>query len=142
MMNTAAEQAALQAAQIARQQRRHQGRDVRYEGTRMECPHCGAQSVIRHGRVVSKTMRETFYACTDVECGYTFCAMTEIVRGMSPSAKPDPTVNIPLSSHVRRDMVRVMLDHAGEAHHDPITPIAPTTGDLFAGGGRDTADTS
>ena len=36
-------------------------------------------------------------------------------RTLSPSATPDPTVNIPLSTHVRRDMVRVVLDNASEA---------------------------
>lgn len=35
-------------------------------------------------------------------------------------------------------MLRVLLDNAQEAEHEPITPVEPVTGDLFAGG----ADTS
>lgn len=134
MMHTEAERRALLSAQPARQQRRHQGRELRYEGTRMECAHCGAKSVIRHGRVVSKTMREVIYQCTNVECGHCFVVMAETVRSLTPSAIPDPTVNIPLSKHVRRGMLRVLLDNAQEAEHEPITPVEPVTGDLFAGG--------
>ena len=40
MMHTEAERRALLSAQPARQQRRHQGRELRYEGTRMECAQC------------------------------------------------------------------------------------------------------
>lgn len=138
MLHTKLEHEALHAAQPARQQRRHQGRELRYEGTRMECAHCGAQSVIRHGRAVSKTMRETIYQCTDVECGHCFVVMAEMVRSLTPSGKPDPTVNLPLSKHVRRGVVRALLDNASEAEHELITPLAPATGDLFSEG----ADTS
>lgn len=132
MMHTAAEHHALQAAKPARKRTRHTGEKMRYEGTRMACPHCGAESVIRSGNVMSKTMREAFYACSNVECGHTFVAVTEVQRTLSPSAIPDPTVNIPLSSHVRRDMVRVVLDNAGVAQHQARFS-KPETGDLFAG---------
>ncbi|KQR50134.1 transcriptional regulator [Acidovorax sp. Leaf160] len=132
MMHTTAEIEALQTVAPARQQRRHQGRELRYEGTRMECAHCGAKSVIRHGRVVSKTMREVIYQCTDVECGHCFVVMAETVRSLTPSGKPDPTVTLPLSKHLRRGLVRVLLDNAADADHVPLTDIEPTTGDLFA----------
>lgn len=133
MMHTTEELQALRAAKPARQKRRHQGRELRYEGTRMECAHCGAQSVIRHGRVVNKTLREVIYQCTDVECGHCFVVVQETVRSLTPSGKPNPTVNIPLSKHLRRGMVRVLLDNAAEADHIPVTPIEPMTGDLFVG---------
>lgn len=110
----------------------HQGKRLRYEGTRMACPHCDATSEIRTSRLVSKTMRELIYACTDVECGHTFVALTEVVRTLSPSAKPNPTVLLPLSTHVQRDMLRAVLDNAGESAHQIITPSIPKTGDLFA----------
>ena len=132
MMHTNAEREALLAAQPERQRTSHQGRKLRYEGTRFPCPHCKASSEIRTGRMVSATMRESIYQCTNVECGHTFVATTEIVRTLSPSATPDPTVNLPLSTHVRRDMMRVVLDNAGEAAHDALY-TQPVTGDLFAG---------
>lgn len=123
---------AARDVQAARQRTSHQGRKLKNEGTRMACPHCDAQAEIRTSRLVSKTMRELIYACTNAECGHTFVATTEVVRTLSPSATPDPTVNIPLSTHVQRDMVRVVLDHAAESAHQPRY-TAPTTGDLFAG---------
>ena len=121
-----------QGLQVLTFSRRKKGKAVRNEGTRMACPHCGFDSVIRTSWVMTKLMRETTYQCTNPECGHTFAALTEIVRTLSPSATPDPTVNIPLSSHIRRDGMRVVLDNADTAAHTArYTP--PVTGDLFAG---------
>ena len=132
MLHTNAEHEALLAAKPERQRTSHQGRKLRYEGTRFPCPHCKASSEIRTSRMVSATMRESIYQCTNVECGHTFIVDAEASRTLSPSATPDPTVNIPLSTHVRRDMVRVVLDNAGEAAHEARF-TTPVTGDLFAG---------
>lgn len=111
--------------------RSKKGRKLRAEGTRMACPHCKADSVIRTSWVMTALMRETTYACSNPECGHTFIALTEIVRTLSPSATPDPAINLPLSSHIRRDVMRVVLDNADEAAHQPRF-AQPTTGDLFA----------
>ncbi|ADU99007.1 ogr/Delta-like zinc finger family protein [Alicycliphilus denitrificans] len=137
MLHSTAEHEALQAAKAERARTRHTGRKLRYEGTRMACPMCAAQCEIRTSLMVSKTMRETAYQCTNVECGCTFVVGAEILRLLNPGATPDPKVNIPLSTHVRRDMVRVVLDNASEAEHTARF-TTPVTGDLFAGG----ADTS
>ena len=133
MLHTQTEHDALLAALPDGLRYRHKGRKIKNEGTRMACPHCDAQSEIRTSRMVSKTMRELIYACTDMECGHTFVATTEIQRTLSPSAKPNPRVNLPLSAHVQRDMMRVVLDNAGEAAHQSSN-TTPMTGDLFAGG--------
>ena len=42
-------------------------------------------------------------------------------------------MNIPLSSHVRRNMMRVVLDNASEAEYQ-ARYTTPVTGDLFPGG--------
>lgn len=133
MLHTNAEHEALLNAQPARKHSKHQGRKLRYEGTRMACPMCKASSEIRTSYMPSETMRETFYQCTNVECGCTFAFTGEISRILNPGATPNPKVNIPLSTHVRRDMVRVLLDNAGEAAHEARF-TTPVTGDLFAGG--------
>ena len=132
MLHTNAEHEALLATKPERQRTSHQGRKLRYEGTRFPCPHCKASSEIRTSRMVSATMRESIYQCTNVECGHTFIVDAEASRTLSPSATPDPTVNIPLSTHVRRDMVRVVLDNASEAAYQ-ARYTTPVTGDLFAG---------
>ena len=111
---------------------RRQGKKVRAEGTRMACPHCEFDSVIRTSWMMTKLMRETTYQCTNPECSHSFIALTEIVRTLSLSATPDPSINIPLSSHVRRDGMRMVLDHADNAAHTPRY-TQPVTGDLFAG---------
>lgn len=141
MLTTTAELEALTAAQSPRERTSHQGRKLRYEGTRMACAHCGAQAEIRTSEMLSPTMRETIYQCTNVECGHTFVASTEVVRTLCPSATPNPAVNIPISSHVRRDMVRVLLDNAGVAVHVPRYTL-PVTGDLFAGGAGTAGESS
>lgn len=133
MLHSPTEHRALLAAQAPRQQSRHQGRKLRYEGTRMACPMCRASSEIRTSFMPSETMRETFYQCTNVECGCTFVFTGEITRLLNPGATPNPAVRIPLSMHVRRDMVRVLLDHAEHAPHQARYTL-PVTGDLFAGG--------
>ena len=134
MLHSTVEHQALRNAvpKLRKARTSHTGRKLRFEGTRMACPHCEAQSEIRTGKVLTPTMRETLYQCVNVECGHTFVAVTEIVRTLSPSATPNPAVNLPLSTHVRRDMMRVVLDNAGEADHE-AQYTRPITGDLFAG---------
>ncbi len=66
MLHTNAEHEALLAAKPERQRTSHQGRKLRYEGTRFPCPHCKASSEIRTSRMVSATMRESIYQCTNV----------------------------------------------------------------------------
>ncbi|QIL83602.1 ogr/Delta-like zinc finger family protein [Diaphorobacter sp. HDW4A] len=141
MLTTNAEMQALSAAQPRRERVSHQGRKLRMEGTRMACAHCKASAEIRTSAMLTVTMRETIYQCTNVECGHTFVVASEVVRTLCPSATPDPTVNIPLSTHVRRDMLRVVLDNAGEAAHVARFTL-PVTGDLFAGGAGTAGESS
>jgi len=103
------------------------------EAMRLQCPHCEHPCVIRTSEQMSKLTRQSVYCCVNAECGHTFVANTEIVRTLSPSATPDPSVNLPLSSHVRRDMLRVQLDHAASAEHTS-RHTTPVTGDLFMQG--------
>ena len=141
MLTTTAELQALTAAQSPRERASHQGRKLRYEGTRMACAHCGAHAVIRTSEMQTPTMRKTTYQCTNVECGHTFVASTEVVLTLCPSATPNPSVTIPISSHVRRDMVRALLDNAGVAVHVPRF-TQPVTGDLFADGAGTAGESS
>ncbi len=131
VMHTTAEIDALLAAKPRRDRTSHQGRKLRYEGTRMACPMCDAQSEIRTSWLVSKTMRETAYQCTNVECGATFVVGSEILRMLNLGGVPNLKVNIPISSHVRREVMRVVLDNAGVAQHQARF-TQPETGDLFA----------
>lgn len=136
-MHTAAEHEALLAAKPERQRTSHLGKKLRFEGTRFPCPHCEATSEIRTARMLGATLRESIYACTNPECGHTFVVRASADYTLSPSATPNPRVNMPLSTHVRRGLVRAVLDCAHEEEHD--TQFTPArTPDLFEGG-ADTA---
>lgn len=66
------------------------------------CPHCKSRALTRSSKEVSPILREVFYQCPDPECGHTFVVHAEAVRTLSPSAKPDPLVYLPISEHTRR----------------------------------------
>lgn len=102
----------------------------RSESNRLECPHCAWPAVIRSSTKMSTLTREATYWCTNVECGHTFTALTEIVRTLSPSATPNPSVSLPLSSHVRRTVLRDVLEHAPSSEYE-ARQTSPVTLDLF-----------
>ena len=110
--------------------KRRKGKEVHRESTRWPCPHCEHLCTIRTSNMMTKTMRETTYICSNPECACSFVVNSQIHRMLNVGATPDPSINIPLSSHVRRDVVRAMLDHAEEAAHQPRY-TKPVTGDLF-----------
>lgn len=51
-------------------------------------------------------MRELVYQCTDPECGHTWVSNLEAIRTLSPSAKPNPTVLLPISERVRERLMQ------------------------------------
>jgi Ogr/Delta-like zinc finger len=69
---------------------------------RMRCPHCKDYARVRSSEEITSISRESYFSCTNTECGHTFVAITEIHRTLSPSAIPDPAVRLPRSAHVRR----------------------------------------
>lgn len=103
------------------------------DGERVSCPDCGADAVIRTSWVMAPLLRETTYHCTNHEkCGGVFVAHKEIVCTLSPSSTPNPSVQLPMSAHIRRDMLGIVLEAAGTYDYTPRR-TAPVTGDLFAG---------
>lgn len=63
---------------------------------RMHCPHCGQPANVRSSRVISPTTREAYLQCSGLACGFTFVAMLEAVRGLSPSGAPNPEIKLPM----------------------------------------------
>lgn len=99
-------------------------RRVKGDCSRLKCPHCGSVCAIRDSGQVTLLTRESIYACSNPECGHTFVGITEIVRTLSPSATPNPAVDLPLSRHIRRDVLRNQIDHARPADHGPLFSMA------------------
>lgn len=60
------------------------------------CPHCEQKAIVRTSRKVTRVVREIYFACTEPRCGHTFVAQLAILRTLSPSACPNPLVNLPL----------------------------------------------
>lgn len=98
---------------------------------RMMCPHCKQSAYTRHSGQLTTTSRETIFHCRNYECGHVFSAVTEINRTISPSATPDPTVVLPLSSHIKRALLQQQLHAMPAADYLPRMG-GPVTGDLFA----------
>ncbi|MBR8055646.1 ogr/Delta-like zinc finger family protein [Burkholderia vietnamiensis] len=72
----------------------------------LRCPHCRARTIARTSRELSETMREIVFVCTDYDCGHTFVSQLEAVRTLSPSAKPNPGIGLPISPHVRERVMQ------------------------------------
>jgi hypothetical protein len=72
----------------------------------IRCPHCKERAVARSSQEKTETLREITYQCLDPECGYTYVASLEIVRGLSPSGKPSTTVRVPMSQHIRERVMQ------------------------------------
>lgn len=101
----------------------------------IRCPHCRAKSRAVKSREMTLTMREVTYSCTEAHCGHTWVAGLEVMRTLSPSAMPNPAVNIPISSHVQRRLLATQLDVAPMAHGaDPDAPARNL--DLFEDAGH------
>jgi len=62
----------------------------------IRCPHCLCDGIRRSSREITPTFREIFYICPNVTCGHTWVASLNYEYGLSPSAIPDPAVNLPL----------------------------------------------
>ncbi|BCB23182.1 transcriptional regulator [Burkholderia phage FLC5] len=72
----------------------------------LACPHCRSRVIARTSRELSTTMREIVFVCVDYTCGHTFVAQLEAVRTLSPSAKPNEAISLPLSPHVKERVMK------------------------------------
>lgn len=97
---------------------------------RMMCPHCKQNAYTRHSQQLTNTSRETIFQCRDWECGHVFSTVTEINRTISPSATPDPTVVLPMSTHIQRALLQQQLQSMPSADYRPRN-AGSMTGDLF-----------
>ena len=66
----------------------------------MKCPHCDSVAHTRASKRISRLSRESYFQCSNLQCGHTFVGVTEIVRTLSPSAMPHPEVQLARSQRV------------------------------------------
>lgn len=69
---------------------------------RTRCPHCNAICTTRKTEQISSMYRELTFSCNNTECGHVFVASLAPIRTLSPSAIPDPHINLPLSLHINK----------------------------------------
>lgn len=87
----------------------------------MRCPHCKQSARARTSAQLSPLFREVTYTCLNPECGHVFVCGLEAIRTLSPSAIPDPEIQLPLSHHVREHALTQQLrTDLEQATHDPI----------------------
>lgn len=71
--------------------------NLRRRHNNLPCPHCNSVSLIRTSEQETPTTRNLYYICLNVDCGATWKAQLAIVHMLSPSAIPNPQVDIPMA---------------------------------------------
>ncbi|WP_343560450.1 ogr/Delta-like zinc finger family protein [Kiloniella sp. b19] len=61
----------------------------------VKCPHCKSPANNTRTVVVSETLKEIRYHCTNEKCGHIFLADLEIKRTLVPSDCPNADIKIP-----------------------------------------------
>lgn len=82
------------------------------------CPHCKHNARIRKSEQMTPVYREVTLICTNEHCGHVFVCALEAIRTLSPSAVPDPEVNLPMSKHVRVREIAHQMQTAMEQADD------------------------
>lgn len=90
-------------------------------GGNLRCPHCGVPGRRWSSREIDVTLREIYFACANVACGHTWKASLVYDHGLSPSAIPNPAVNLPLKPLPRAEVLRAIAD-AAAPDPDPAQP--------------------
>lgn len=83
----------------------------------MRCPHCESGAVVRTSYSLTSLLRESFLQCKNVVCGHTFSAYTEIVKTLSPSSCPNPTVDLPIVGQAERESYKLKYAQAQAAYN-------------------------
>lgn len=66
------------------------------------CPHCKCEARARSSEQLTPLTKLIWYQCRNLDCGHTFRATEEITHSISPSAMPDPAINLPMGKGVAK----------------------------------------
>lgn len=87
----------------------------------LRCPHCRSIGRVYTSRTITDTHRDVYYSCSNVACGHSWKASLSYDYGLSPSAIPDPKVDLPMRPISREDVI-AMRGHPGKPLPDPNQP--------------------
>lgn len=65
---------------------------------------------VRNSVELSPLLKELYFVCRNLQCGHIFVARLEACRTVSPSAIPNPEIDLPFSQHVRIDVLMKQLE--------------------------------
>ena len=90
-----------------------------------QCPHCKSPGIARTSEILSATVSRIYYQCVNVACGHTWVATLADEVTISPSALPDPTVNLPVSASAKERVTQIQATDPGNPTPSllPLTPI-------------------
>lgn len=60
-----------------------------------KCPHCVSALAIRSSREEHAILKTLWFQCSNVHCGFTCGGHIEITHTISPSAIPNPSIQLP-----------------------------------------------
>ena len=86
----------------------------------MRCPHCKTPAQIRSSGEQAPTLCLIYFSCPNPVCGHTWRASLVYDFGLSPSAIPDPALDLKMNPIKRAEALRAMADAA--ARNDPDQP--------------------
>ena len=93
---------------------------------RLRCPHCDTISSVRTSETMSPTVTWMYVQCGNLECGHSWRVDAEATVTLSPSARPNPRVMLPLSPFVARESIREQMSRAPHGTHEPLgAPAMP-----------------
>lgn len=69
---------------------------------KMACPDCGGPMRVRNSVGLHPLFRNVFFQCMNVNCGGVYGGNMEITRVMSPSATPNPAIDLPMAETTLR----------------------------------------
>lgn len=65
------------------------------------CPHCGGPSHLRSSKSITPLYRVLYFICRDPECGHSYRGELTLLETLSPSARPNPKINLPIKASGR-----------------------------------------
>jgi len=86
----------------------HNGGFSKTGRARTRCPHCQCAADIRSSREITATHREIYYRCTNLFCGHAWRASESYDWGLTPSAIPNPAVDLPLRVPTRQEVIDLL----------------------------------
>lgn len=87
---------------------------------RFRCPHCDTISTVRTSEAMSPTVTWMYVQCANLNCGHTWRVDAAASVTISPSARPNPRVLLPMSNHVQRTALAHLLERSPSVEVNPV----------------------